>query len=165
MCILMAIFCGSFQSLDWRWVALLFTGLPPLLAIFIGFKNPWATLVSVFESAFQKPTERQREEAEESQVQGCLDLGREMEKVLWVISLPWFFADFSLLPPCWGKSFLDFFQPFRLLWGQTPRMDGRGSELRTHDRSIEIGTLLLSLRTGFLWLKLLCWPTFSQSVY
>lgn len=77
---MMAIFCGSFESLDWRWVALLFTGLPPLLAIFIGFKNPWATLVSVFESAFQKPTERQREESEESQVQGCLDLGREMER-------------------------------------------------------------------------------------
>lgn len=102
MCILMAIFCGSFQSLDWRLVALLFTGLPPLLAIFIGFKNPWATFVSVFDSAFEKTTERQRDESEESQVQGCLDLGRH-GRVL----------DISLLPPCWGKSFLDFFT-FRL---------------------------------------------------
>lgn len=88
MCILMAIFCGSFQSLDWRWVALLFTGLPPLLAIFIGFKNPWATLVSVFESAFQKPTERQRlEESEASQVQGWMGEGASSELMTAALKL------------------------------------------------------------------------------
>ncbi|CAK8995266.1 Solute carrier family 22 member 6-B (Organic cation transporter 1-B) (Renal organic anion transporter 1-B) (ROAT1-B) [Durusdinium trenchii] len=47
MAVLMATTCGMFQSWDWRVDAMLWCGLPPLLAFFIAFNKPFTLLSSI----------------------------------------------------------------------------------------------------------------------